>query len=592
MLIKLRDERGIAMVTVILMTFVMATISVAAIKLSEGALSHSALDRKRDQAIQAAQGAVNAYMAAMPTTTKLCNGVGVDITLSGTPFVSYRIYSVHWSNDGTTWSNGTDQTATSGVCTTSSTTRFKSAKKVVVVGQGTAGTAPQLVTRKWQSLVDLTAITGGSTNAFYGNTGLCVVNNPTILHNTSGNDATLYTAGSLNTSAQCGNSNGNGSMVVEGSVYAQGSIGDSGNPFKGCIEGNVWAGGAVYLQNATVGACTSGSYPAGTTITANAPPNPVCNGQGTNTCYFQDSSGNNLGNITAAGGNVTLIGPTMGYGTCIASALEVWDSSSRCSSSRDSGNAYLPMQCAGTVGSGATACGTANAVGLTPPPVSDFPQFSWASSDWQGAYQVVTESSGNCGTVATDIASKIGTGVSGNYNLVFYVSPSCALTIPNNTTYTLRGNVIIVTTGAFTSSGLTVTTNAGSCSSSAQDNNGNAMYPNALCQFDVIVPTDTVAVPSTCTPLAQQSSTTVPNITFGNNTDLSGVDVFLYTPCWLNINQSTNINGQGVAGVINEANHFTMKYHKLVVPGFFPAGYQAAPEFFRECSLADTAGYC
>src|SRR5205814_6252868 len=106
------------------------------------------------------------------------------------------------------------------------------------------------------------------------------------------------------------------------------------------------------------------------------------------------------------------------------------------------------------------------------------------------------------------------------------------------------------------------------------------------------VPTATVADPSTCTTFAQQNSTAVPNIAFGNTTDLSGVDVFLYTPCWLNINQSANINGQGVAGVVNEANHFTMSYHKLVIPGFIPAGYNAAPEFFRECSTADTTGYC
>ena len=62
-MIKLRDERGIAMITAILLTLVMATISIAAIKLSEGAINHSALDRKRDEAIQAAQGAVNAYTA-------------------------------------------------------------------------------------------------------------------------------------------------------------------------------------------------------------------------------------------------------------------------------------------------------------------------------------------------------------------------------------------------------------------------------------------------------------------------------------------------------------------------------------------------
>ncbi len=164
--------------------------------------------------------------------------------------------------------------------------------------------------------------------------------------------------------------------------------------------------------------------------------------------------------------------------------------------------------------------------------------------------------------------------------------------IPNNKTFTLKGNAIIITTGSFSSTGLTVTTSSGSCNTSATDNSGNAMYPDSgKCQFDIFVPYDTVSSPtSSCVYPASHATTW--DITFQTTTDLSGVDFYGYTPCWLNINQSSQINGQGVAGVVNEANHFTMNYKKIVVPGFLPTGYDAAPEFFRECSTEDTTGFC
>src|SRR5205085_12541439 len=121
------------------------------------------------------------------------------------------------------------------------------------------------------SLIDLSEITGGTTNAFYGNTGLCMTNNPTMIHQTTGNDAGVYSGGDIGGS-YCPGGNGNGSMVVEGNLYAQGSITLTG----GCVDGNIWAGGSVNLQGNTVGGCTGSTYPSGYSITNNSPPNPLC----------------------------------------------------------------------------------------------------------------------------------------------------------------------------------------------------------------------------------------------------------------------------------------------------------------------------
>jgi len=113
------------------------------------------------------------------------------------------------------------------------------------------------------------------------------------------------------------------------------------------------------------------------------------------------------------------------------------------------------------------------------------------------------------------------------------------------------------------------------------------MYPNGMCQFDVIVPSD--ASTSACTAA---SHPTTWDITFGTTADLSGVDTIDYTPCWLNLGQSNTINGQAIAGVVNESNSFHMSFHSLSIPGFAPTGYNSAPEYFRECKAGTVSSLC
>lgn len=583
MLIRGKDERGMAMITVILAAFVITLISVAVFQLSVGNLNHSAYDRKRDQAIQAAQGAVNSYLSTLPLTTKVCNGVGTTSTLSTAPSVKYSVSGVWWSTDGTTFTPCPGSTTPPTAPSPSTPLRSARLKSLVITGTGTAGLGNQVVTRRWQTWVQLSAITGGSQTAFYGNTGICIKNGPTILHNVAGNDAMLYSGGDIDTAFLCGGIS-SGNMIVEGSIYAQGSIAN----IAGCVEGDVWAGGSVDLQTKSVGACVQSTYPSGFSITANGPPNPVCNTDTQPLCYFVDSSGNPYGNTTAAGGNLSL-SSTDNYGICKSSGLELWSTSNaRCSRTRDA-SGFRPAVCAGTVGDGSTGCGTSNAAGLTAPPSIEMPTFTYDPNDWSPVYRVFNESSGNCSAIVSDISSLISTGVDGNYNLLFYIDPGCALVWPQNATVNLRGNTVIVTRGSFSTGNLTVTTAAGSCNTSATDNSGNALYPNAMCQFNVIVPTDVVASPtSSCVPPATDPGTW--DISFGSQTLMDTVDSINYTPCQLTVAQQSRINGQGIAGVVNEANNFQMTFHQLKVPGFTPTGYNAAPVFFREC--APGSGYC
>jgi type II secretory pathway pseudopilin PulG len=585
MLMRSKDERGMAMITVILAAAVITLISAAVFQLSVGSLSHSAYDRKRDQAIQAAQGAVNAYMSRLPLTTKICDAVGVTYTLSTSPLVRYSYSGVWWSKDNTNYTPcpGSSTPPTSPSPANPTKWELNRLKSLVVTGTGTAGSGAQVVTRRWQTLVKVTPITGGNVTAFYGQYGLCIQNGPVVLHNLAGNDALIYSGGDIDTNALCGGIS-SGNMVVEGSIYAQGSIAN----LAGCIEGDVWAGGSVDLQTKSVGACVQSSYPSGYTITANGPPSPICNTDSQPLCYFVDSSGNPYGNTTAAGGSLTL-SSSDNYGICKSSGLELWSpSNSRCSRTRDA-SGFRPAVCAGTVGDGSEGCGTSNAAGLTAPPIMEAPTFTYDAADWSPVYTVVPEDSGNCPAIATDIQNKISTGVSGNYNLVFYIDPGCALDLSGPATLSLKGNTIIVTKGSVNVKSMTIQTASGYCNTSAIDNNGNAMYPNAMCQFDVFVPSDVVPNPtSSCVPPSANPGTW--DIKFQSTTDMQTVDSINFTPCHLFIGQQSRINGQGIAGVLWEANNFKMYFHPLKVPGFTPTGFNAAPVYFREC--VPGARYC
>jgi hypothetical protein len=253
-----------------------------------------------------------------------------------------------------------------------------------------------------------------------------------------------------------------------------------------------------------VGACTSGSYPPGVSITANSPPNPTCNGQNNNLCYFADSSGNPYGSITAAGGTLTMSG-VAAYGTCKSSGSQTWTSGTECSPNKDA-TSFSPAACTGSPGDGSVNCGSGGLTGLSAPPISPMPTVRDSGSDWGSPcdatgvpYAIVNEASGDCATtIPNDITSKIASGVNGEYDIVFYINPGCNLVMPNNSTLSLKGNTIIVTRGSYTSSGIAVSTAAGSTctTSNATDLFGNAMYPNHRCQFDIIVPSDVVVTPT------------------------------------------------------------------------------------------------
>src|SRR5437899_5950290 len=84
MFIRCRDERGIAMVTALLVSMVLLFLSIAVIALSLHNSTQSAFDRKRVQSIGAAEAGIDAYLSAltsMPDSTA-CQAIDQDLQTS------------------------------------------------------------------------------------------------------------------------------------------------------------------------------------------------------------------------------------------------------------------------------------------------------------------------------------------------------------------------------------------------------------------------------------------------------------------------------------------------------------------------------
>ena len=95
MFMRCRDERGIAMVTALLVSMVLLFLTVAVVALSLHNSTQSALDRKRVQAIDAAEAGINGYMSSltgMPDSTA-CQTIDQDLQTPAHYQVKIQLYS-------------------------------------------------------------------------------------------------------------------------------------------------------------------------------------------------------------------------------------------------------------------------------------------------------------------------------------------------------------------------------------------------------------------------------------------------------------------------------------------------------------------
>ncbi len=256
------------MVSTVLVVFVCATLTVAAFGIAQHGLAGSATDRKRDQAIAAADAgidvAINAIQNATQSTQLPCSIPTT--TLPSTPETS--TYTVSISYFASYPATGTALACTPGA----GPTTLPAAASIKSVGDTVAHLYGS---RTMQALVSLTPVTtsGSSfTSALFSNAQLTMANAMVINGSVGGgNNANVYANGSI----ACQNpSTINGSLIAQGQLqisakcatlgqwWAKGNIVDSaGSSIGGSVTSS---GGSISFAT---GATASGDVAASSTVT-------------------------------------------------------------------------------------------------------------------------------------------------------------------------------------------------------------------------------------------------------------------------------------------------------------------------------------
>jgi cytoskeletal protein CcmA (bactofilin family) len=224
---RVSDERGLAMVTALLISMVVASLALVVVQLSAHNASQSAFDRKRVQAIDAAEAGIDATFSYYRTATgaNLCGPFDADIPTS--PAAHYHVTLQLYS----TWPP-TDATAIScppGV--------KPQAARLVSQGSAVSPSSSRVVNRTMQTDVRLDPIFGDFAFSIFSNNLLNLQNKLTINGNV-GNDGNVYTNGDFT----MGNN-----TTIHGAVYAQGAATIN----QGSVYGDTWANGAVALHALT-----------------------------------------------------------------------------------------------------------------------------------------------------------------------------------------------------------------------------------------------------------------------------------------------------------------------------------------------------
>jgi hypothetical protein len=226
---RFSDERGVAMVTALLVTLVVASLGLVVVQLSAHNASSSAFDRKRVQAVDAAEAGIELFFASLRQATGVATCSPVSGTIPSTPGATYDVTVELY---GTWPPSGAPLT-----CPPPAGTQ-PAAAKVTSVGTAVSPGSTRAVSRTMQTEARLVPLYPQSTFGIYSDTGLSLQNNLTVNGN-AGNDANVYTNGNYTMA---------NNTVISGSVFAQGVA----NITNGVVKADVWANGNVSLQSIAV----------------------------------------------------------------------------------------------------------------------------------------------------------------------------------------------------------------------------------------------------------------------------------------------------------------------------------------------------
>lgn len=491
-----RDERGIAMITAILVTMVVLALGIVALQLATHSVYSSAYDRKRVQAIAAAEAGINAVYSRIQNSTpaQLADTTSATSSLCGTnPFTGNMAmdptaqYAVTITYYGTYPPSGSPLACANLASTIAQIQKKNGSFAADITSVGTAVTSSTVnsVSRTLQAEVQLQPTTAFQkaifSNGGFGQNGN--LNNVTIT-GSDGANGNVYTNGDF------GCNNG---TTIQGSVYAQGT-GDLENSCQ--VVGDLWTGGNI-------------------TLGGNAKP----------------AVGND---VTSSQGNLTITNPsTVG------------------------GSVKVDGTCTGCTGAvaGTVATGSYSAM----PPQFAFPPLEWATgtaNDYEPLFTAqgyAVDTSHTCSTLPSTLAA----------NTVYVLSGSCSFagqtfTVPQpSSSGTPDLGVAFIVDGSVSLAQKTTFQNAVSCDPTTTQ-----------CPFvSFIVPSNDVPGFTSAVPCPSPYNTSgAYDISANNNKNLTGLNVFAYTPCNVNFNNnSSNWYGQIYAG--NDAN----------IKNLYTQGYQQFP---------------
>jgi cytoskeletal protein CcmA (bactofilin family) len=252
---RMREERGVALVTAIFVVFVVFMFGLAIIQMSIHSSTTSSYDRKRTGALGAAEAGIDYYLSALASSnasTIACGPIQKTLTDAGSS--SFTVTATFYSSTGAVM-----------------TCPFGGSipKAVLVHSVGISRTStPGRIMETYVSLAAGAGVLGPGVLFSDANPKL---SGSTVVNGNAGDDADLYTNGDLTTSS---------SAILHGSVYVQGEVTMNGGSQ---VSKDVWSNGSLTLQGSAIingnvtsstssdtiksGAHVYGNARAGTTIT-------------------------------------------------------------------------------------------------------------------------------------------------------------------------------------------------------------------------------------------------------------------------------------------------------------------------------------
>jgi hypothetical protein len=527
---RLKDEEGVAMITAILVSVIVISLSAVAIQLALHNVGTSAYDRKRVQAVAAAEAGIDATMEQLQTAQAQSNGTlnlpcsyvpgsalafqSTPVSLQMAPGAQYQVAVGYVDPNGTGLSCTSVQ---SGAVTPTSA-------YITSTGVATATSSSIAVSRTLYTQVTLIPNTG-FTQALFSNGGFPSQNQFTITGYNS-NNGNIYTNGDF----VCNNNS-----TIYGSVYAQGGA----TIASSCtMAQDLWTGNDISMSNSAEVKGNLTSATGGLTMlnTAKVDVNVKVKGTCTN-------------NGSACVAPSSYIGGTLATGSASPApphypfpALE-WATGGP--TDFKPGYQSLGYTFYDATSTPALTCANARATimaGFTPPV-------------------------GSAGAVA-DLSSVL-----------------CPVAFSNNDVINVNTNTTIVVNGSFvTNNKVTINGTAGACPQ-------NATLPvnpilNGNCILAVVVPSSSVPGFTRTTPCPSPFDTSgAYDIALSNQTIFKNVEVFFYTPCNVNAQNNQGMAGQVYSGGTAQiGNQFQLAYVPIPFPNASTeiVGYQVSPVFLRE----------